>query len=114
MYSKSHADRVSGGVFFIGLALLFLTGYWWPGILFVIGASSVARGMAEGQPWYATGGGVWMLALGVVFMLGFRWELLLIFVGLSMLFGYKFQSGRDDDEYYDEYVEKPKHEGDEI
>ena len=47
MVSKARADQVSGGVFLIGLALLFMTGYWWPGILFVIGASTMARGVGR-------------------------------------------------------------------
>ena len=57
MYSKSYADRVSGAVFLIGLGLLFtpvanIVGGFFPGILFVIGATTIARGVAEGQPWY--------------------------------------------------------------
>ncbi len=87
MVSKARADQVSGGVFLIGLAILFMTGFWWPGILFVIGASSIARGVAEGRDWYSVPGGLWMIGLGLIFMFGFSWPLLLIFIGASMLFG---------------------------
>lgn len=43
MASKSQADQAATGVFLIGLAVLFMTGFWWPGMLFVIGFSSMAR-----------------------------------------------------------------------
>lgn len=96
MYAKSYADRVSGAVFLIGLGLLFtplggLVGGFWPGILFVLGASSLARGMAEGLPWYNVSGGLWLIGLGLVFLSGFSLPLLLILVGLTMLFGYSFK-----------------------
>ncbi len=98
MYSKSYADRVSGAVFLIGLGLLFtsvgnIVGGFFPGILFVIGASAMARGVAEGQQWYNVSGGVFMIGLGLFFLWGFSLPLLLIVLGLMMLFGYTFKSG---------------------
>lgn len=87
MVSKKRAEQVAGGVFLIGLATLFMTGLWWPGILFVIGASSIARGVAEGRDWYSVPGGLWMIGLGLVFLFGFSWPLILILIGVSMLFG---------------------------
>lgn len=109
MYSKSYADRVSGAVFLIGLGLLFAGVLpFFPGILFVIGASVLARGMAEGQPLSGASGGLWMIGLGFVFLWGFSLPLLLIIIGLTMLFGYSFKSnafGRkshDDDSFFDQ------------
>ncbi len=97
MYSKSYADRVSGAVFLIGLGLLFtpvsgIVGGFFPGILFVIGASAFARGMAEGQKWHSVSGGVAMFGIGLFFLLGFNLPLLLILLGLAMLFGYTSHS----------------------
>jgi len=90
--SKERVDQISGGVFLIGLALLFTTGIgFWPGILFVIGASSLARGMAEGREWYSVQGALWMIGLGLFFTVGFNMPLLLIVIGLSMLFGWRFR-----------------------
>lgn len=88
---KARVDLLAGGVFLIGLGVLLLTGYWWPGILFVIGATSLVRGLAEGQAWYSVQGALWMIGLGVVFALGFSLPLLLILIGLSMLLGYVFR-----------------------
>ena len=45
------ASQIGTGVFFVGLGLLFLSGWWWPGIMFVIAASILARTMAEGEGW---------------------------------------------------------------
>ncbi len=113
MVSKQRADQVSGGVFLIGLGIIFFTHVgFWPWILFVIGASSMARGMAEGQAWYNVSGGLWLMGLGVVFLLGFSWPLLLILIGATMLMGYSFKSSRrhhDDDEQVI-YIPKQKNE----
>ena len=89
-------EQLSGGVFLIGLAMLFMTGYWWPGILFVIGAAALAKGLNSDEPgerW----GGLGMIGLGVVFAFGFRWELLLIFAGVSMLVGHQWHNWTCDD-----------------
>ncbi len=120
MYSKSYADRVSGAVFLIGLGLLFtslggIVGGFFPGILFVIGASAFARGMAEGQQWYSVSGAMWMVGIGLVFLLGFNLPLLLILIGLTMLFGFSFRSGTFSDRLKhdnlgDSRSEKAKHD----
>lgn len=103
--SHEHAEQIAGGVFLIGLALLFLTPFpFFPGILFVIGASSLARGMAEGQEWTSVQGALWMFGLGLLFLVGFNIGLLLVMIGLSMLCGIVFKppfmkaggSGSDD------------------
>jgi hypothetical protein len=102
--SNQRAEQVSGGVFIIGLALMFMgTLPWWPGILLVIGASSLARGLAEGQRWYSVQGALWMIGLGLLFWTGFSFPLLLIVIGLSMLFGFvfrppMFRGGRADED----------------
>src|SRR5690606_30946849 len=92
MYSKERADQVAGGVFLIGLAIVFMTGFWWPGIMFVIGASAIARGVAEGQEWYNVPGGLSMIAIGLLFVFKFSWPVILLFIGASMLFGKSWQN----------------------
>ncbi len=96
MMSKQRADQIAGGVFLIGLGLLFTNVIsFWPGILFVIGASNIARGMAEGRPWYNVSGGLWLIGLGIVFLFHFSWPMILILIGLSMLFGYSVKDRRN-------------------
>ncbi|HLV34005.1 MAG TPA: hypothetical protein VKY59_02775 [Spirillospora sp.] len=114
MAFKKRADQVAGGVFLIGLAVLFMTGQWWPGILFVIGASSIARGVAEGHDWYSVPGGLWMIGLGLVFLLNFSWPMILILIGMSMLFGRswhgRFRHENQDAPIKQKNEEKRKHE----
>lgn len=106
MSDKKRVDQVAGGVFLIGLALLFiLDGFWWPGIMFVIGASLIARTVAEGKPWQSATPAFWTIGIGLVFWLpsilniGFSnfWPLMLIAIGLFMLFGgfERFRDGAD-------------------
>jgi len=95
MYSQERANQISGGVFVIGLGLMFLRVLpWWPGIMFVIGASSIAKGLAQGKNWAAMQGGIWMIVIGLVFGLGWlgsiAWPLILIAIGASMLFGWNW------------------------
>jgi hypothetical protein len=83
--SGERANQVSGGVWLIGLGVLFATGYWWPGILFVLGAGSIAQSLAEGRGWYAFQGALWAIGLGVWFALGTNVATLFIILGISML-----------------------------
>jgi hypothetical protein len=89
---KERADQTAGGVFLIGLALLFMTGWWFPGILFVIGAASMARTLAQGKTWIADKGALLMFGLGLLFGLpsflgGLIVPLGLIGVGIYLLYG---------------------------
>ncbi len=108
MASKSQADQAATGVFLIGLAVIAWGNFWWPGILFVIGFSSMARGVAEGRSWYSVPGGLWMIGLGLMFLFNFSWPVLLIFVGVSMLLGKSWQNHQDTD--VPEVVVKQKRE----
>ena len=42
------ASQIGIGIFFIGLGLLLMTGWWWPGIMFVLAATVIARRLAAG------------------------------------------------------------------
>jgi hypothetical protein len=87
MLSSRQADQVSTGMFLIGLGVLAATHFWWPGIMFVLGAAAIARGLTEGRGWYALQGGLWMIGLGLVFLQGFSLPLLLVLIGVSYLLG---------------------------
>lgn len=119
--SSQNADQVSGGVFLIGLALLFLTGWWWPGVMFVVGASIIARTMAEGKPWQSATGAFWVIGIGILFGVpglfaginwGMIWPIALIGIGLFMLFGgnlrpslnrYPDEAADEDEDYQQDY-----------
>lgn len=95
---KQRSNEISTGVFLIGLAILFITGYWWPGIMFVIGIASIAQALGEGKTWYAAQGGLWAIGIGLVFAVGFSLPLLLIIIGVSMILGYRFKPPAFDEE----------------
>ena len=79
------SEQMSGAIFLIGIGLLFVTGWWFPGILFVIGASSMATALANKQPWISATGALWMFGLGFIFWLNLPWGVILILIGLSTL-----------------------------
>ncbi|GIL11423.1 MAG: hypothetical protein DWB42_15645 [Chloroflexi bacterium] len=93
MASKERADQVSGAIFLIGLGVIALINYWWPGIMFVIGAALIARGMVMGQQWQNITGALVVIGIGLIFALedvigGVNfWPLALIILGLVLLFG---------------------------
>lgn len=81
----TRANELSGGVFLLGLGILFFTGFWWPGIMFVIGATAVVQGFARGQGWYALQSGIWTVAIGIWALFHFNIAILLAALGLSMV-----------------------------
>lgn len=83
------SEQMSGAIFLIGLGLLWMTGWWFPGMLFVIGASSMATALANKQSWLTATGALWMFTLGFIFWLNLPWGIIFIPIGLSMLFGWQ-------------------------
>ncbi len=55
MEKKKQASVISGGIFLIGLGILFMTDWFWPGILLVIGLSSGAELIFRGKTWEGVG-----------------------------------------------------------
>ena len=49
--TERRSNEVFAGTFLIGMAVLFLFNWWWPGIMFVLGVALMARGIAEGRSW---------------------------------------------------------------
>jgi hypothetical protein len=82
--NSRQAHEISSGVFLIGLGLCFVFGFW-PGIMFVIGATAIAEGLAEGRGWYAFQGATWTIGLGVWALFHFSVAALFIMIGVSTL-----------------------------
>jgi hypothetical protein len=99
--SKDRADQVFGGIILIGIAILFIVNWLWPGILFVLGIALIAKSISEGKNWADNRGALVVLAVGLLFTLGnvlkilsVNWlPLLLIVIGLYLLFGNKIRNG---------------------
>ena len=81
---------ITGGVWLIGLAVLFMTGWWWPGILVLVGISSLLGGMGAHSPaqrWGSLQGAVWIFGIAVLAATGLWWPGILILIGLSAIMG---------------------------
>ncbi len=93
--TQQRSNQIFGGTFLIGLAVLFLTNWWWPGILYVIGIALMTRSIAEGKSWMQERGGIAILLIASFFtLLDFLssftfnfWPVILILIGLYLLFG---------------------------
>lgn len=103
---KRGNDQTFAGIFLIGLAILFITNYWWPGIMFVIGIAMIARTVSEGRAWNADRNALVVIGIGLVFAAwdfiddvlridgGILWPVVLILVGIYLLFGQRLRANR--------------------
>ncbi|MDZ4771219.1 MAG: hypothetical protein SGJ24_19020 [Chloroflexota bacterium] len=122
MNMSERSEQIFGGTFLIGLALLFITGWWFPGIMFVIGAALLARTYAENKPLTENTGALVLLAIGAFFTMGdvFDWlggfsllPLILIGIGVYLLFGDRIRAtmgSRTTDTTIAPRDEKPKND----
>ena len=102
------AEQISGAIFFIGMALVWMTGWWFPGMFFVIGATIMASAIVNNHPWTSATGALWMFGLGTIFWLNLPWAFIFLLIGLSMLCG-----GQSRDEIFGEKAKndhKPKND----
>jgi hypothetical protein len=81
------ADSIAGGVFLIGLGLLFATRFWWPGILFLVAIVALLEGWIGGKGWPAIQGGLWMVFIALWAMFHFSLAFLFVGLGIGMLVG---------------------------
>ena len=100
MDKRKAKDGVGAGIFLIGLGVLFLTGWWWPGIMFVIGLTAMSGQIAKRQYAGMIPVTVIFFVLPIVLFTGIRWDILLpmLFIGLGLtaLINGVFTQDRDD------------------
>jgi hypothetical protein len=86
---SKHYETLSGGIFLIGLGIIFLVpGFgFWPWILVVAGAAGLPAALAAKKGWLGWQGFFWMVGLAVLFASGFFWPGILILAGISTLIG---------------------------
>jgi hypothetical protein len=82
---------VTGGLFLIGIAVLAVTGWWWPGILVLVGLTSLVTGLAGGRSkmraWAGVQAAFWLFGLALIAMFNWWWPGILVLVGLSVIVG---------------------------
>jgi hypothetical protein len=84
--TSEQANAITSAVWLVGIGILITTGYWWPGLLFLLGAGSIAQGFVEGRGWYSIQCGLWAIGLGFVFVFKFTLLGLFILVAIGWLF----------------------------
>jgi Mg/Co/Ni transporter MgtE len=97
MLNRQNPEQTFWGALLVGLAILFLTNWWFPGILFVIGGAFMAKIYAEGKTWSHPDARnpLIVLVVGAIFAFGGIFAFLggsllpivLIIVGAYLLFG---------------------------
>ena len=84
MNSKG-SQQITGGIFLIGLAVLALTRFWWPGILVVLGITAIASGALQGRRWHTLSGGLWLIGIAALAYTGFWWPGILVVLGITAI-----------------------------
>jgi hypothetical protein len=90
MNRRNRTPSISGGVFLIGLGILVYTGWWWPGILLVIGLASSAELILRGKYVAALTTFSFFAAIPLVVSADIPWHIMgpfiLIAMGASAIF----------------------------
>jgi hypothetical protein len=80
--TSQQANAITSAVWLVGIGVLIVTGWWWPGIMFLIGAGAIVQGLVAGRGWYALQGGLWSIGIGV--WAAFSYNLLVLFCLLAL------------------------------
>ena len=82
---------IMGGIWLIGIAVLAVTGWWWPGIMVLVSISALVGGLQSGGSWQQRWGGIqgaiWMFGIAVIAIFNWWWPGIMVLVGLSAIFG---------------------------
>ncbi len=78
---------IVGGIWLIGLGVLYATRFWWPGILFLIALTAIIEGWMNDQTWYGAQAAYWLVFFGVWALSGYLVTALLVGLGVSTIVG---------------------------
>jgi hypothetical protein len=85
MDKKRKASGISGGIFLIGLGVLLMTNWWWPGIMLVIGLSGGAELIFRGQIARGIGTLVFFSAFPIIWAIAQATDISWVVVGAFIL-----------------------------
>ncbi len=87
MTRQHEADGISGGLFLIGLGVIFLTGWWWPGIMVAIGIAAVSSLVFRGK--YAEAAAPALIFFGIPLLVSANipWHLFgpMVLIGIGLI-----------------------------
>lgn len=72
--SKQKADTMGAGMFLVGLGVLFLLDWFWPGILALLGIVALVTQWVRGNPLSGLSSLVLLGGLTILFADGLAWE----------------------------------------
>ena len=72
--TKQNADTLGAGMLLVGLGVLFLLDWFWPGILGLLGIVALATQWARGNLLRGLSSLVLLGGLTILFTVGFAWE----------------------------------------
>lgn len=81
---KGRMSNESGLLFLVGLLVLMFTGWWWPGILVLLGSVTLFQSLSENKLHEGLRPALWLLGIAVCAMFDLWWPGMLILVFLSM------------------------------
>lgn len=87
------ANHAFVGTFLVGLGLIGIFDYWWPGIMFVVAGAILVSSLLEGRLGHNLLSIAILVAIGLIGVVGQLdlgkvpfWEILFIAIGLAYLF----------------------------
>ncbi len=83
--NSKRSGQITGGIFLIGIAVLALTRFWWPGIMVVLGVTAIASGWLQGRRCQALSGGLWLIGIAALAYTGFWWPGILVVMGITAI-----------------------------
>jgi len=95
MADGKNKSRIFAGLLMIGLGIIALTNYWWPGIMFVIAACMIISGLYHGKSVYDFTGAAIVLLIGLAAQFGNGqvqhevlryWPVVFVVFGVGLLF----------------------------
>jgi len=90
-YHSQQANAITGGVWLIGLGVLFATHFWWPGIVILIAVTSIVQGWSFGRPWDGLHAAFWMILIAVWGVFRFSMAFFFVALGLYVIFSALFK-----------------------
>ncbi len=87
MNRQHEADGISGGLFLIGLGVIFLTGWWWPGIMVAIGIAAVSSLVFRGKYTEAVGPALIFFGIPLLTTADIPWHLFgpMVLIGIGLI-----------------------------
>ena len=112
--SKKKAHALASAFFLIGLAILFYTGKWWPGIMLVVGLPLALRQYLLGKLYDMTISLIVFLGVFITVQFDIQWNILLpvlftlggIYIFFREFFGPKEENEKEKEEDINKEIEE--------